>query len=353
MGIKKELLGNLPDGREVQLFTMENENGVKASFTDYGALWLTMEVPDRDGKLADVVLGYDNLDQLRVNLPHLGAPVGRNANRIGGAAFSLNGQEYKLTANNHSNNLHSGPNFYEHRLWNVEAGSEQEANKLTFQLDCPDGDQGYPGSLCVSVSYTLTDDNSILIEYIGLADQDTIFNMTNHSYFNLAGHNSGTILDQLVMVNAEFFTIADEESIPTGEIASVEGTPMDFRQFKPIGQDIEEDYVPLIFAGGYDHNYVLKTELGDPSLAAKLWDKKSGRVMEVYTDLPGVHLYTGNSLSANAAGKSGAVYGKRSGVCFETQFFPNAINIPSFRQPVIKAGEEFRSVTVFHFTTEE
>lgn len=350
MGIKKEMLGEIPDGTQVELYTMENGNGVRASFTNLGALWVTMEVPDREGNLGDVVLGYDTVEKLAVNTPHFGAPIGRNSNRIGGASFTINGNTYRMAQNNGTgNNLHSGPHFYHTRIWDMEMG-EYEENQIVFSLFSPDGDQGFPGNLNISISYTLTEDNSLMIEYEGVSDEDTLFNMTNHSYFNLEGHGKGTVLNQEAMVNADFFTAADEESIPTGEVLTVKGTPMDFREWKPLGQDINADYIPLIFGNGYDHNYVLKTEPGEPSLAAALKDMKSGRLMEVYTDLPGMHLYTGNFLNGDVSGKGGAVYNYRSAVCFETQFFPNAVNELSFKAPILKAGDLFKTVTIFKFS---
>jgi len=353
MGIQRRDFGNTSDGKKVELFTLINDNGVSASFTNLGAVWVSMLVPDAAGKFADVVLGYDSVHKYEQNIPHFGAPIGRNANRIREASFELNGKKYYLAKNSgNGNNLHSGPDYFKTRIWNVETTEDDIGSKVIFSLVSPDGDQGYPGNLEITISYTLTPDNSIIIEYRGVSDQDTIFNFTNHSYFNLAGHQAETILKQEVMIDSDYFTVADEDSIPTGEIAPVAGTAMDFNQWKPLGQDIDNDYIPLIFAGGYDHNYVLKTSLGEPSLVAKLRDKKSGRLMEVFTDLPGMHLYTGNFLKSDVPGKEEAVYYKRSGVCFETQFFPSAITIPTFIQPILRAGELFETTTVFRFGVE-
>lgn len=349
MAWKKEAFGTLKNGAEVSKYTLTNENGVSAAFTDLGGVWLEMKVPDKDGKFEDVLLGYDCADRVLNGSGHLGEIVGRNANRIGGAAFTLNGVTYALVINSgKENNLHSGPDFYRDRLWDAQAEETGLGTRITFSLFSPDGDQNYPGNANIAVSYTLTPDNSLKLDYTMTSDEDTIANFTNHAYFNLAGHKAGTILDQKVWIDADTYTIPDEESIPTGELVPVKGTPMDFTELKPIGRDIDADYAPLIWAKGFDHNWVLNHEAGELALSAKAVDEVSGRVMEVYTDLPGVQFYTANWLNEEP-GKEGAVYNARSGYCFETQYFPDAINKPQFPSPVLKAGEEYRTVTVYHF----
>lgn len=349
MPFTTELFGTLPDGRRVERFTLKNENGVTASFTDLGAIWLTMLVPDRDGVMADVVLGYDTVEKCTTLPGHLGEPVGRNANRIANGTFTLNDLQYILEKNSGENNLHSGPDYYRDRVWKAEVEEEPDGTKITFALSSPDGDQGYPGNADIVCSYTLTAENSLIIHYQMTADQDTIANFTNHAYFNLAGHGSGSAMKQKVWIDAEYFTIADQNSIPTGELVAVAGTPMDFTEFKEIGKDIDKDYEPLQLAGGYDHNWVLNHPQDEISLCAKAVDEASGRCMEVYTDLPGLQFYTANSLN-NIAGKDGAVYQARNGYCFETQYYPDAINKPQFPSPVLKAGAVYDTTTVYKFT---
>jgi len=256
MAWKKEVFGTLPDGRQADLYTMANQYGASASFTNLGGIWLSMFVPDRTFQSADVLLGYDTVDKI-LNYPgHLGEIVGRNANRIGGASVTIDGTTYPLAVNSGSrNNLHSGPDYYRNRLWDAEIEEGPLGTKLTFSLFSPDGDQGYPGNAKIAVIYTLTPDNCMKIDYQMTTDADTIANFTNHAYFNLAGHDSGSVLNQKVWIDADCFTIADEESIPTGVLEPVKGTPMDFTTEKAIGRDIECDYEPLKFAGGYDHNW--------------------------------------------------------------------------------------------------
>ena len=349
MAWKKELFGALDNGAQVYKYTLTNGNGVSASFTDLGGIWLEMKVPDRDGKMDDVLLGYGSVETCLHEGGHLGEIVGRNANRIGGATLTIDGITYALVINSGTkNNLHSGPDYYRDRLWDAQAEETGLGTKITFSLFSPDGDQNYPGNADIAVSYTLTPDNSIKIDYQMTADEDTIANFTNHAYFNLNGHKSGKIGDQQVWIDADTFTIADEESIPTGELVPVAGTPMDFTVMKPIGRDIDADYEPLKLCGGYDHNWALNHKKGDLTLSAKAYDPASGRTMDVYTDLPGVQFYTANSLNSSR-GKDGAVYTPRCAYCFETQYFPDAVNKPQFDSPILKAGEEYHTTTIYHF----
>ena len=246
--VEKTIFGTMEDGREVSRYTLTNQNGVSASFLDLGAIWSTMLVPDRNGEMADVLLGHETVADCLVSDGHLGESVGRNANRIGGAAFTLNDKKYELTANDGPNNLHSGMDFYRNRIWAAEY--ETGVNQVSFTLESSDGDQGYPGNASIRVTYTLTDENEVKIHYEGTCDQDTIFNMTNHAYFNLAGHESGPALSQMVYIDSDAITAVDKVLIPTGEIRKVMGTPMDFSDFKPIGRDIEADYDQLKLGGG-------------------------------------------------------------------------------------------------------
>lgn len=353
MAIQKELFGKMPDGTEVTRYLLSNDNGVSASFITLGGVWVSMTVPDRKGDFEDVVLGYDRLDDYRENIPHFGAPIGRNANRIGGAKVTIHGRVYPLAANDGPNNLHSGPDFYHGRIWKAKAYETEGSSGVAFTLESPDGDQGYPGNARIQVSYTLKQDNSLVLDYKMVSDADTVANFTNHSYFNLAGHSCPDILKQQVWINASRYTPADAASIPTGEIAPVKGTPMDFTVMKPIGQDIDLDFEALVLGKGYDHNWVLDHPAGELSLAARVLDPVSGRLMEVCTDLPGIQFYTANFLTDQVPGKGGAAYGPRHGYCFETQYYPDAVHKDNFQSPVLKAKETYHTVTVYRFLTDE
>ena len=311
-----------------------------------------MVVPDRDGKMADVVLGYDTVQGILTGPGHPGEPVGRNANRIGGAKFTLNGVAYELEKNSGGkHNLHSGPDYYRNRVWEAQVEEEDMGTRISFSLFSPDGDQGYPGNADITVSYTLTPDNSLKLDYHMVSDKDTVANFTNHAYFNLAGHDSGNAMNQKVWIDADAFTVTDRDSIPTGELAPVKGTPMDFTEMKPVARDIEADYEQLKWAGGFDHNWALNHPAGEVSLCAKAADEASGRVMEVYTDLPGVQFYTANSMATDM-GKGKTVYHKRDGYCFETQYFPDSVNKPEFASAFLKAGEEYKTTTIYKFSVE-
>lgn len=344
--IRKESFGQMPDGRPVSLYTIENQGGVSASFTDLGAVWVKMLVPDRNGQTADVLLGFDDADGYLNNGPHFGSVVGRIANRTAGGRFSLNDREYHLAVNNGPNNLHSGPDYYDRRLWNAE--TDADGNRVTFSLESPDGDQGFPGNAGILVTYSLTEDDTVEITYRFRCDQDTPVNLTNHAYFNLGGHDGGTVLDHAIRIDADFFTPNGADSVPTGEILRVDGTPMDFRTEKKIGQEIDAGFSQLVQAGGYDQNWCLNHPERVYSPAAWAYDEKSGREMEVFTDLPGVQLYTANGLK-DTAGKNGIVYGRREAFCFETQFYPDSVNRPQFPSVILKASTEFLSRTGYRF----
>ena len=347
MAIQKKEFGVMPSGEKVYEYTLTNKSGVSASFIELGATWTKMLVPDRDGNMADVILGYDDLASYQANTPHFGAPIGRNANRIGNAVITIDGKDYKLEANNGPNNLHSGPDLYHSRLWESWAYETAEGSRLDFFLNSPDGDQGYPGTADIYVTYSLDKDDKLDIFYEALSDKDTILNMTNHSYFNLDGHNSGSVLQHTLTLEADYFTPGDAQSIPTGEILPVENTPMDFREGRKIGERIEEEYEPLRFGNGYDHNWVLKNK-GNFEKVAELMAEESGIVMETYTDRPGMQIYTANFVE-NEVGKEGVVYGKRSAVCLETQCYPDAVHHENFPSPVYRAGEKYTAHTAFRF----
>ena len=329
----EKTFGKLADGRQARLYTIENGR-LRAEITSYGASLVSLFV---DG--VDVCLGCDDVSGYECNGSYLGAVVGRNANRTGGAGFELNGERVTLPANEGKNNLHSGPDSWAWRLWEKTAHTD---NSLTFAIHSPHGDQGFPGNADVTVTYTIENDG-LTIEYRAVSDRDTVFNLTNHAYFNLFGQDQPQrAMDQELMIPGEYFCPDDAENIPTGELRHVVGTPFDFRSFKPIGRDIGMDYEPLILQGGYDHNFVNNGEV-----CAVLRNPENGLTMTVTTDCPGVQVYAGNFL--DNTGKGGVYYGKRTGVALETQFYPNAVNHPEWPQPTVKAGEKLRSVTRYAF----
>lgn len=351
--IKQTVFGTTKDGKEVKEYTVENANGMSFSAIEFGAVIRKVFTKDKNGELADVVLGFDSVQDYENDDTYLGAVVGRYANRIGNATFTLNGVEYKLDKNDNGNTLHGGFDGYDKRVWASESFADEKGEGVKFMLVSEDGDQSYPGKLELAVKYTLTNDNEIILEYTGMSDKDTICNLTNHSYFNLAGHDSGDVLNQLVWLNSDFITEADEASITTGKLVAVKGTPMDFTTEIAIGDRIDADYYQIKFGAGYDHNWVIKGyEKGKMNLTATLRDSASGRKMEVYTDLPGVQVYSGNFLKAKIPGKNQAKYTRRTGVCFETQYYPDSINKPEFPSPILKAGEEYKTTTIYKFMSE-
>ncbi|EDS08735.1 aldose 1-epimerase [[Clostridium] scindens ATCC 35704] len=330
-------------GEEARLFTIQNDKGMEIKVSDYGATLVQVRVPDKEGRLLDVVLGYDDVQGYEAGNAFFGATIGRVANRIGNGEFRLGGRTYELTRNDGQNTLHGGRDFYNKRIW--KTGETQE-DHVEFLMDSPSGDQGFPGNVKISVTYTLTKDNEVKIHYRAVPDADTLMNLTNHSYFNLSGHASGTVLDQEVMLYADAYARADSQSIPTGEIVPVSGTPMDFRQLKPVGAEIEEAYEALEFGKGYDHNWVLNGN--GYRKAAFMRSKESGIAMEVYTDLPGMQFYTANFVD-HEKGKAGAVYNMRQAACFETQYFPDAVHKDHFEGPEVKAGEVYETTTAYRF----
>ena len=342
--MKKEF-GATKNGEKASCYVLKNSKGMEAVVSDFGASLLKLYVPDKDGKTQDVVLGYETLEDYENGGDSLGATVGRVANRIGMAEFELNGKKYELTKNdNGKNTLHGGIDFYNKRMWDVK---EEDDTHVVFALVSPDGDQGFPGEVKIEVSYTITEENELKIHYHAIPDQDTLLNMTNHSYFNLSGHASGTAWTAQVWIDADAFTETDADLIPTGTVVPVEGTPMDFRTKKAIGKEIETDYEALNFGKGYDHNWVLNNK-GEFAKVAEMSSEESGITMEVYTDLPGMQLYTGNFI-VDAKGKGGAHYHKRQAACFETQFFPDAIHKENFAGPVCKKGETYETTTMYKF----
>ena len=344
MNVSREGFGMLPDGREATLYTIVNEAGMSVSLCDYGARVVRLFAPDSVGRLADVALGCDSVAPYIDNDACLGATCGRVANRIGNAAFTLNGVTYHLPRNDGQNTLHGGKGFHR-KLWH----SEPVADGVRFYYHSEGNEEGFPGSLSVLVTYQLGENNALHISYDAISDEDTIVSLTNHTYFNLAGHDSGTILAQTLQINARFFTPVGEGLLPTGEILSVTGTPFDFTSAKPIGQDIAADDPEIRLGGGFDHNFVLnKPESGVMSFAACACDPISGRRMEVWTNKPGIQLYTSNMLHEES-GKGGAVYGHNQAFCLETQLFPDAMSNPHFPSPVLRANERYNSCTEYRF----
>jgi aldose 1-epimerase len=350
--ITKQAWGVLPTGESVHLYTLRNSKGTEVSITDFGGRIVTLRVPDREGKFADVVLGFDSLDGYLAKNPYLGALVGRFANRIGGARFTLDGEVYELAQNNGPNALHGGLQGFDKVLWRSEEIAVNDGFGLHLQYVSKDGEEGYPGKLTVVVTYTLTESDGLQIAYNATADKATVLNLTNHSYFDLSGDFSGNILEHEATINADAYTPADAASIPTGDLQPVEGTPFDFRTRMPIGARIDADDPQLKSALGYDHNFVLRGGGGELRLAARVLEPKSGRVMDVLTTQPGVQFYTGNHLDGSVTGKGGVKYGFRHAFCMETQHFPDAPNKPQFPSTRLAPGEEFQQRTVFRFSSE-
>ena len=337
----KASFGILPDGTQANLYTITG-GGITATVTDFGAHLVSVLVPDRDGNVSDVVLGFDDANGYRTgNGGYLGATVGRNANRIKGASFMIDDVRIRLTPNEGENSLHGGPNGFHLRMWELV---RQRQNLVTLHLLSPQGDQGFPGKADIYVTYALEKGGQLKIIYDGVCDRDTVLNLTNHSYFNLAGQEkTDAAMDQELIIPGRFFNPDDAENIPTGELRSVEGTPMDFRIPKAIGRDINTPYEPLEFQGGYDHNWEVFC-----TPCAILRDPGSGREMAVSTDCPGIQFYAGNFL--NETGKGGIPYGFRQGVALETQFYPDSVHHPEWPQPFVKAGQHYHSETTYKFS---
>ncbi len=352
-GIEQRVFGRTPEGADVRIFTLTNASGMVARVTEYGATLTELWAPDRDGTLADVVLGYERLDDY-VGAPfYLGATLGRVANRIANGKFTLDGQTYSLATNRAPNHLHGGVRGFDKRIWTSRPGAAGtraigggSAASVTFTYTSPDGEEGYPGTLTVTVAYTLTDANELRIDYTATTDKPTPINLTNHSFFNLAG--SGTILDHVLTLNADRSTPVSTSLLPTGEIAPVIGTALDFTRPRRIGDRIEE---MRSFANGYDHNFVLNGSGGTPALAARVEEPRFGRILEIWTTEPGVQFFTGNRFDGTFPGVGGAVYQRHAGFALEPQHFPDSINHPEFPSVVLRPGETFRSSTVYRFLT--
>ncbi|MEG0766780.1 MAG: aldose epimerase family protein [Clostridia bacterium] len=348
MILTKKPFGSLPTGETVALYTLTNTRGASVCIATYGGTLVSINVPDASGLFGDVLLGYDQLDAMRQASGYMGMLIGRFANRIGGAQFSLGGKTYQLAANNGVNHLHGGVHGLHHKVWEATAGDDC----LILRCESPDGEENYPGTLAVQVTYTWSETCALGIHYQAVCDQDTVINLTNHAYFNLSGPACPTILQHEIQIDAEAITaVADSACIPTGELRPVADTPFDLRTFRTIGEGLDQADEQLRFGNGYDHNFVLYPAQGGVRRIAQVRDRASGRQMEVYTDQPGVQFYTGNSIKSDFPGKLGVPYHARQGLCLETQTFPDGIHHPTFPSCVLKAGDTFDSTTRFGFST--
>jgi aldose 1-epimerase len=349
--IEKRGFGKLVDGAAVDLYVLTNTKGVEATITNYGATVVSLKVPDKTGQLGDIVLGLRTYDDYRKGSPFFGCIVGRYGNRIAKGQFSLGGKTYTLATNNPPNHLHGGVKGFDKVLWQAQPVAAKDGVALQLDYTSVDGEEGYPGTLKATVVYTLTSSNELKIDYSATTDKETVVNLTNHSYFNLDGDGVGDILGHELLLAAARYTPVDATLIPTGELAPVAGTPLDFTTPHTIGERINAQHEQIERGGGYDHNFVVDGQAGTLRLAAKAWSAKSGRLMEVLTTEPGVQFYTGNFLDGSVVGKTGKTYAKRTGFCLETQHYPDSPNQSSFPSTVLKPGEKYKTQTIYRFST--
>lgn len=345
--IKIESFGKLKDGREAHLFTLKNRSGMQLKVSDFGATVVSIIAPELSDGIKDMVLGFDDVSGYENTGLYLGATIGRYAGQVKNASFDLNGKTYHLYANDHNNTMHGGKHGFDKRLFNYTV--HDECNKVEFTYVSPDGEEGFPGNLTVSSSYTLTDDNRVLIKFTGVSDSDTILNMTNHCYYNLDGHDSGSVMEHLLMICAEDYLEVDDDCAPNGIILSVEGTPMDFRREHTLGEMIECGDRQLAICDGYDHNWNISNYDGNVRLCAKLTGKSGLRTLKIYSDLPGLQMYSGNYMNGEETGKNGVKYNRREALCLEPQFYPCAPSFSYFPSPLLKAGEGYNHSIVLEF----
>jgi aldose 1-epimerase len=352
--VRKEAFGKTGDGRPVDLYTLTNSKGMEVRAMTYGGIIVSLRVPDKNGKMADVVLGHDNLDGYLVNPPYFGAIVGRYANRIANGTFTLDGAKYTLPKNDGPNTLHGGLTGFNKVIWEASEFKNKKGVGVAFSYLSKDGEEGFPGNLTVKVSYTLTDENQLMLDYAATTDKATPINLSQHSYFNLAGEGSGDILGHELTLNADRFTPVDKTLISTGELRAVQGTPLDFSKPTTIGARINDPYEQLVVGRGYDHNFVINRKDSDNglTLAARAHEPTSGRILEVFTTQPAVQFYSGNFLDGTIVGKQGHAYKQRTGFCLETQHYPDSPNHPDFPSTILRPGKTFHSQTVFKFSTE-
>jgi aldose 1-epimerase len=350
--INKQRWGTTASGEEVELYILRNARDMEAAITNYGGRLVRLKALDRNGRPDDVVLGFDTLDGYLQKNPFFGALVGRYANRIANAEFKLDGKTYHLPRNSGDNSIHGGIKGFDKVVWRGRPVETTDGPALQLIYTSKDGEEGYPGTLTATVVYSMKDSGELHIDYLATTDQTTVLNLTNHSYFDLSGQGHGNIVNHVVKLNADRFTPVNEHLIPTGELRSVDNTPFDFRKPTRIGERIDDKDQQMLYGQGYDHNYVLNGNRRVPSLAVRISDPQSGRVMEVLTTQPGVQFYTGNHLDGSVRGKGGVAYGFRSGVCFETQHFPDSPNHPEFPSTELSPGNRYQETTIFRFSTE-
>jgi aldose 1-epimerase len=349
--LTQQPFGQSPDGEAIEIVTLSNLNGIEVRVMTYGGVIVTLRTPDRERRVDDIVLGHDDAAGYFTSAAFFGTLVGRYANRIAKGRFTLDGREYVLATNNGPNHLHGGRKGWDKAVWRPEAFNDRRGVGVTLTHTSRDGDEGYPGTVKATVTYTLKDADELQIDYVATTDKPTIINLSQHSYFNLAGTRAASILDHEVSINADRYTPVDAGLIPTGELAPVQGTPFDFRQPTAIGARIDQTHEQLERGRGYDHNFVLNRQRDGLIPAATVYEPTSGRTLEVLTTEPGVQFYTGNFLNGTITGKGGVKYGYRAGFCLETQHFPDSPNRPNFPTPVLRPGETYRSTTVFKFGT--
>lgn len=347
--ITETTFGSLAASGSTTLYTLQNANGLEVTIADYGGIVQKLTAPNRDGECEDIVLGFDSVTEYAADGPYFGAIIGRYGNRIGSGRFTLDGRDHQLTTNDGKNHLHGGDRGFDKVMWQVSV-PPAATNTLTLEYRSVDGEEGYPGELDAAVTYLLSDDNELRIDYRASTSRNTPVNLTNHSYFNLAGQGRGDVLGHIVEVFADRFTPVDDGLLPTGELRDVSGTPMDFRKAEAIGARIDASDEQLGFGLGYDHNWVLHERAGDLRLVARVYEPASGRVMEVMTTEPGLQFYTGNFLDSSLRGKEGAVYQHRGGFCMETQHYPDSPNRPEFPNTILRPGEIYQSTTVYRFS---
>ena len=350
--VKKEPFGSVEEG-SVDLYTLTNAHGMEVRAMNFGGIILSIKVPDKAGHFDDVTLGFDKLDGYLTNNPHFGALIGRYANRIGGAKFTLDGVQYKLAPNDGPNTLHGGIKGFDKHLWKAESFKNSEGVGLILTRVSPDGEEGFPGNLSVKVKYTLTDENTIVFDYEATTDKATPVNLTQHTYFNLAGNGNGNILGHVLTLNDDHFTPVDKTLIPTGEIRAVKDTPLDFSEPTTVGARINDKYEQMVLGRGYDHNFVINRTGAGMVWAARMHDPQSGRTLEVSTTEPGLQFYSGNFLDGTLTGKGGHVYQQRDGFAFETQHFPDSPNHPDFPSTILRTGKVYKSQSIYKFTVEK
>jgi aldose 1-epimerase len=345
--------GETKDGTPVEIYTLTNASGIEATIMTYGGTVVSLKVPDKDGKLGDIVLGFNTVGEYEEKSPYFGCTVGRYGNRIGKGKFTLDGKEYTLATNNDANHLHGGVKGFDKVVWAAKPFSKDGNVGLVLKYTSKDMEEGYPGNLDVTVTYTLTNADELKVDYLATTDKATVCNLTNHSYFNLAGEGSGDIFKHELMLNADKFTPVDKGLITTGEMPAVKGTPMDFTTAKAIGKDINADDEQIKFGLGFDHNWVLNKKGDEMSLAATVYEPTTGRVMEITTTEPGIQFYSGNFLDGTLTGKAGKIYEHRNGFCLETQHYPDSPNRPEFPTTTLKPGETYKTSTVHKFSVKK